>query len=376
MKYIPVSEPLFSGNEETYVVDALQSGWISGSGKYVNQFEEQFAEFCNAKHAIAVFNGTVALHLALIALDIKPGDEIIVPDLTYIASANAAVYCGATPVFADVDPVTWTLDPLDVKRKITPRTKAIMPVHLYGHPAEMDELLDLAKQHHLFVIEDAAEAHGAEYKGRRVGAIGDIGTFSFYGNKIITTGEGGMIVTNNDDFMRRIRLYKGQGMDPERRYWFPVIGYNYRMTNIQAAIGVAQLERIDWLIERRIEVARWYSEELAETELVLPVQEAWAKNVYWLFSVCVPETVDRDLLMAQMEQLGIETRPFFYPLHQMPPYFNAQGNTLYPVTTRLAARGINLPSSAKLKREEVQAVCAALKSCLKQQLTRKGDSPT
>lgn len=374
MKYIPVSEPLFNGNEEAYVLDALQSGWISGSGKYVNQFEEQFAEFCNAKHAIAVFNGTVALHLALIALDIKLGDEIIVPDLTYIASANAAVYCGATPVFADVDPVTWTLDPLDVKCKITPRTKAIMPVHLYGHPAEMDELLELAKQHHLFVIEDAAEAHGAEYKGRRVGAIGDIGTFSFYGNKIITTGEGGMIVTNNDDLMRRIRLYKGQGMDPERRYWFPVIGYNYRMTNIQAAIGVAQLERIGWLIERRIEVAQWYLEELAETELVLPVQEEWAKNVYWLFSVGVPETVDRDLLMAQMDQLGIETRPFFYPLHQMPPYYNAQGSTLYPVTTRLAARGINLPSSAKLEREEVQAVCAALKSCLKHQRTSKGDS--
>lgn len=374
VKYIPVSEPVISGNEETYVLDALQSGWISGSGKYVNQFEEQFAEFCNAKHAIAVFNGTVALHLALIALDIQPGDEIIIPDLTYIASANAAVYCGATPIFADVDPVTWTLDPIDVKSKITPRTRAIMPVHLYGHPAEMDELLELARQHQLFVIEDAAEAHGAEYKDRRVGAIGDIGTFSFYGNKIITTGEGGMIVTNNDDFMRRIRLYKGQGMDPERRYWFPVIGYNYRMTNIQAAIGVAQLERIDWLIERRIEVARWYLEELAETELVLPVQEEWAKNVYWLFSVCLPEGIDRDLLMAQMEQLGIETRPFFYPLHQMPPYYNAKGNTLYPVTTRVASRGINLPSSAKLKREEVQAVCMALKHCLKQQLALKNDS--
>ena len=374
MKHISVAEPILNGNEEIYVLDALRSSWISGSGKYVNRFEEQFAEFCGTKYAVAVFNGTVALHVALIALDIQPGDEIIVPDLTYIASANAVAYCGATPVFADVNPNTWTLDPADVKRKITSKTKAIMPVHIYGHPAEMDSLLDIAKQHHLYVIEDAAEAHGAEYKGKRVGSIGDIATFSFYGNKIISTGEGGMVVTDNEELMRRIRLYKGQGMDSERRYWFPVIGYNYRMTNVQAAIGVAQMERSDWLVERRIEVAQWYLEELRETDLVLPAQEEWAKNVYWLFSVCVPESIDRDLLMAQMEQLGIETRPFFYPLHRMPPYYDAQGDTLYPVTAWLAAHGINLPSSAKITREDVHVVCEALKQGLEYQIRSKVSS--
>lgn len=364
MARIPIAEPHLDGNEKLYVLDALERAWISGSGTYVDRFEEQFAAFCGARHAVAVFNGTVALHLAMIVLGIGPGDEVIVPDLTYIASANSVRYVNATPVFVDVDPTTWTLDPADVARKITPRTRAIMPVHLYGHPADMDALQTLASAHDLHIIEDAAEAHGAEYRGRRVGGIGTLATFSFFGNKIITTGEGGMLVSNDDDLAEAARLYKGQGMDPKRRYWFPVIGYNFRMTNIQAAIGLAQMERIDWLIERRLEVAAWYSELLADSGMLLPAQAEWARNVYWLYAPCLPEGTDRDRLMQLMAEDGVETRPFFYPMHAMPPYFDAEGDSRFPVTTALSARGINLPSSASLTREQVRYVadsaCRAL----------------
>ncbi len=367
MKRINVAEPVLAGNEERYVMDCLNSGWISGSGKYVTAFEEQFAAYCGARYAVAVFNGTVALHAALLALGIGPGDEVIIPDLTYVASPNSVTYCGATPVFVDIDPQTWTLDPADVARKITPRTKAIMPVHIYGHPADMDPLMALAREHNLAVIEDAAEAHGAEYRGQRAGNLGDIATFSFYGNKIITTGEGGMVVTNDEQLARQVRLLRGQGMDPQRRYWFPIVGYNYRMTNVQAAIGLAQLERIDWFIERRIEVAQWYKENLADTDLMLPAQADWAKNVYWLFCACVPREIDRDQLMKDMEERGIETRPFFYPMHSLPPYYDEEGDRAFPVTTDLSARGINLPSSASLTREDVDYVCAVLKECLAMQ---------
>jgi perosamine synthetase len=370
-KRIPVAEPVLAGNEQKYVLDCLETAWISGSGKYVQAFEERFAEYCGAKHAIAVFNGTVALHLTLLVLGIGAEDEIIIPDLTYVASPNSATYCGAKSVFVDIDPLTWTLDTGDVVRKITTHTKAIMPVHVYGHPADMDPLLKLAREHRLFVVEDAAEAHGSEYKGRRTGGIGDIATFSFYGNKIITTGEGGMVTTNDDALARDIRILKGQGMDPDRRYWFPVVGYNYRMTNVQAAIGLAQFERIDWFVERRIEVAAWYAEFLSDTDLQLPVQAEWAKNVYWLYSVCVPENVNRDRLMQQLDEKGIETRPFFYPMHSLPPYFDPQGDTRFPVSTQISARGINLPSSASLTKEDVAYIADALKTSVDEQLSMK-----
>lgn len=367
LRRIPVAEPVFKGNESKYVQECVSTGWISGSGRFVDAFEEQFADFCGARYAICVFNGTVALHVALLAVGIQPGDEVIVPDLTYVASANSVAYCQAIPVLVDVDPHTWTLDVADVARRITPKTKAIMPVHIYGHPANMGPIMELAATHGLKVIEDAAEAHGAEYNGRRIGGIGDVSTFSFYGNKIITTGEGGMVVTNDPDVYALVKQLKGQGQDPNRRYWFPIIGYNYRMTNIQAAIGLAQLEAIDWFIERRIEVASWYSEFLRDTELLLPVQAEWAKNVYWLYSVCVPESINRDRLMQQMNDFGIETRPFFYPMHVLPPYLEADGDQRYPVSTNLAARGINLPSSAGLTRDDVRTIAESLKTCLEAQ---------
>jgi perosamine synthetase len=366
-KRIPVAEPVLAGNEQQYVMECLTSGWISGSGKFVTAFEERFAEFCGAKYAVGVFNGTVALHVALLALGVGEGDEVIVPDFTYIASANSVTYCQAKPVFVDIDPVTWTLDPADVARKITSRTRAIMPVHVYGHPADMDPLRALAAQHGLALLEDAAEAHGAAYRGQRIGSIGDVATFSFYGNKIITTGEGGMITTSDQGLAEHIRLLRGQGMDPRRRYWFPVVGYNYRITNIQAAIGLAQLERIDWFIERRIEVAGWYHEALTDTPITLPAQAEWARNVYWLYSVVLPPHIDRDRLIAQLDAHGIETRPFFYPMHVLPPYFDSDGDRQFPHSTDLARRGINLPSSATLSREDVRSIADALKRCMVEQ---------
>lgn len=355
---------MLGGNERAYVLDCLESGWISGSGKYVEMLEEQFASFCGASHAVAVANGTAALHVALLSLGVGPGDEVIVPDLTFIATANAVTYCGARPVFCDVDAATWTMSVEDAARKITDRTSGVIPVHLYGHPADMGAIAELAKARGLFVLEDAAEAHGAEYRGRRVGALGDAATFSFYGNKIITTGEGGIVTTNDAALARRARLLRGQGMDPERRYWFPIIGYNYRLTNVQAAIGLAQFERIDWLIERRREVAGLYAEALRGLPLSTPVEESWAKNVYWLYSVVVAEGIDRDLLMRRLLDEGIETRPFFYPLHSMPPY--RAGDQSFPVTERLAARGLSLPSSASLSGEDIDRVAGALRRLLEQ----------
>ncbi len=367
-KFIPVAAPALAGNETAYVMDCLQSTWISSAGKYIDRFEKEFAGFCGVKHALSCCNGTVALHLALLALGIGPGDEVIVPTLTFVATANAVVYCGATPVLIDSEPDTWNLDPKLLEEKITPRTRAIIVVHLYGHPADMDTILGIANRHNLFVIEDAAEAHGAEYKGRKVGSMGHISTFSFFGNKIITTGEGGMVTTNDDALAAKVHQLKGQGMDPKRRYWFTVVGYNYRMTNVTAAIGVAQLEKVDWHLQRRREVASWYMEELAGNPLVLwQPQQPWARHVYWMFTVILDDAVraSRDEVMARLKQSGIETRPVFYPMHVLPPYQQAAAAASFPVADRLAGRGLNLPTWAGLSREDVRRVCAALRDCLK-----------
>jgi perosamine synthetase len=367
-KLIPVAAPMLVGNEKAYVMDCLESTWISSSGKYVEQFEAEFADFCRVKHAISCCNGTVALHLALMALGVGLGDEVIVPTLTFVATANAVTYCGARAVFVDSEPETWNIDPGLIEAKITPRTKGIVVVHLYGHPVDMDPILSIARRHKLFVVEDAAEAHGAEYKERRVGSIGDIATFSFYGNKIITTGEGGMVVTNDDHLASRVRQLKGQGMDPNRRYWFPVVGYNYRMTNVAAAIGLAQLEKVEWHIERRREVARWYYEGLKDNpSLILPVEKEWAKNVYWMFSVLLDEKIktSRDEVMVRLLEQGIETRPIFHPMHVLPPYCSSSQDSSLPVAESIAQRGMNLPTWAGLGKKDVHFVCQSLLECLK-----------
>ncbi len=360
---IPVSKPALAGNEMKYVRDCLESTWISSVGGYIEQFESAFAGFCGTEHAITCCNGTAALHLALAALEVGPGDEVLVPALTYVATANAVRYCGATPVFVDSEWDTWNMDTRLVEPLITTRTKGIIAVHLFGHPADMNALNALALEKGLFVIEDAAEAHGAEYNGKRTGALADVGTFSFYGNKIISTGEGGMLTTDNEQLAKRIRLLKGQGMDPKRRYWFPVLGYNYRMTNIAAAIGLAQMEAIEWHMEQRRRVAHEYYRHLAGLDgYLLQVEQPWAKHAYWLPSVVLPETCprSRDEVMSKMLEAGIETRPFFVPMHKLPMYAESTQRRSYPIAEELASRGINLPSYAELKNEEILRICDAL----------------
>lgn len=365
MDRISVAQPKMVGNERKYVLDCLDTNWISSIGKYIGAFEESFAKFCGVKHAVATNNGTTALHLALVAMDLQPGDEVIVPTVTYIATANSVRYCGATPVLVDVCRKTMNIDPADIERKITPRTRGIIPVHLYGHPADMHAVNAIARKHGLWVVEDAAEAHGAEIKGQRVGTFGECATFSFFGNKIVTTGEGGMVTTNDDALAAKLRLYRGQGMDPKRRYWFPVIGYNYRMTNIQAAIGLAQMEGVDRAIADRQAIAEWYNEALAGLggKVVLPQQESWARQVIWMYTIFLADGDGdrRDAVMRALDEMGIETRPVFCPMHKLPPYEEVSS---YPVADLWAQRGINLPTYQDLTRADVARVARSLAQVL------------
>lgn len=367
-RFIPVAAPALIGNEKEYVMDCVNSNWISSNGKYIELFENNFAKYIDVKHALSCTNGTVALHLALLALGIGPGDEVIVPTLTYVATANAVVYCGAIPVFVDSENDTWNLNPEDIEKVLSPQTKAIIVVHLYGHPVDMDPVISLARKYGLFVIEDAAEAHGALYKGKIVGSIGDIATFSFYGNKIITTGEGGMVVTDNDALAARVSQLKGQGMDPGRRYWFPIMGYNYRMTNIEAAIGTAQLEKIDWHISRRREINNQYLNRLGYCEEIrFQPEMTWARNVYWMTSLILTEKsrITRDELISELANEGIESRPFFYPVHSLPMYNKQFRNNEFPVAEKISKQGLNIPSSAMLTEEEVIYVSEKIKNILK-----------
>lgn len=348
---IPVYQPDLAGNEKRYVNECLDSTWISSKGDFLRRFEERFAHVTGVRRAAAVSNGTVAIHLALLALGVGPGDEVIVPTLTYIASANPVLYVGATPVFVDSLPGTWQIDPEDVKRKITPRTRAIIAVHLYGHPCDMDALTDIAKKHNLLLLEDCAEAMGALYKGQHVGSFGHIATYSFFGNKTITTGEGGMVVTNDETLYGRTVHFKGQGLAQDREYWHDVVGYNYRMTNICAAIGLAQLERVDEILERKREVARCYRAALKDLPVVVHEESSMVRHSYWMCSMLVDDPEDRDPLRGFLLERGVETRPVFYPVHTMPMY--AVRFESHPVAEDIARRGINLPSWPKLSREQI-----------------------
>lgn len=358
---IHIASPDLSGRESTYVAECLETTWISSVGHFITDFELAFSKVAGTRHVVATNNGTTALHLALVALGVGPGDEVVVPALTYIATANAVRYCGATPVFADVEPDTMNLDPAAVESRITPRTKVIIPVHLYGHPADMTAIMAIAQRHGITVVEDAAEAHGAQVEGRPVGSLAHVGVFSFFGNKIVTTGEGGAVTTDDDALAARLRLLRGQGMDPERRYWFPEVGFNYRMTNVAAAIGVGQLERIEQMLEQRRDVAARYTELLGHVEgVVLPIERPDARRVDWLYTVCVTgfSTEQRNRLIELLAEDGIETRPVFYPLHLMPPYASAAVGS-FPVSEQLGAEGISLPTHVLLSDEDVTTVCAA-----------------
>jgi len=349
---IPVAEPMIGERELEYVTDAVKSGWVSSIGEYVTRFEAGIAAACGVRHGVATSNGTTALHLALLAHGIGSGDEVIVPSLTFIATANAVRYVGATPVFADSDAAHWCIDPAEIERLITPRTKAIVPVHLYGHPADMEAIAGIARERGIIIIEDAAEALGATYRGRPIGSLGDSAVFSFYGNKLITTGEGGMLVTDDAALAERARLLRDHAMDPKRRYWHDEIGYNFRLTNLQAALGVAQVERMgDFLARKREIAARYRAGFAAVAGIELQREMEWAGSSWWMSTVELDPAfgMDRDALAHALTARGVDTRPVFLPVHILPPY--RQPRVLHNAQ-RIARRAITLPSAASLTVED------------------------
>jgi perosamine synthetase len=357
---IPVYKPSLIGNEKKYVNECLDSTWISSKGKFIKQFEEAFAAYIGVKYAASVCNGTVAIHNALLALGIKAGDEVIVPTFTYIASVNPIVYTGATPVFVDSLRATWQIDPEDIEKKISPATRAIMVVHLYGHPCDMDRIMAIARKYQLFVIEDCAEAFGSKYHDKYVGTYGDIAAFSFFGNKTITTGEGGMVTTNDRTLHERATHFKGQGLAKYREYWHDTIGYNYRMTNICAAIGLAQLEEADKIILKKRQLAGWYRKYLSSCPLELHTEAEDVFHTFWMVCVLVEQADLRDRLRAHLSEHGIETRPTFYPIHAMPMY--AHNYYRLPVAEDISWRGINLPSYPDLAENDVREICSLISS--------------
>jgi perosamine synthetase len=368
---VSLASPDLTGNEEKYVVEAIRSSWISSTGVFISRFENEFAAACGTRACLSVSNGTVALHLALLALGVGAGEEVIVPALTYVATANAVKYVGAVPVFVDVDPETWCIDPSKIEAAITERTRGIIAVHLYGHPADMDQINQIAATHNLWVVEDAAEAHFANYKGRPTGGLAKIGTFSFYGNKIITSGEGGAVTVSDPELETRMRMLRGQGMDPQRRYYFPITGYNFRLTNVACAILCAQLERRHELVQRRRQIYSLYHDCLHGIPGIemQPVAE-WAEISPWLFCITINEKIfgrSRDELIAELEVHGIETRPLFVPLHTLPPFIQqsrVRAGEL-PVTEKLGNSGISLPTSSTMTPDLVTRVVEAIRRIAK-----------
>jgi perosamine synthetase len=361
---IPVCEPWLAGNELKYITEAVETNWISSAGGYIHRFESLFAEKMGVRYGVACMNGTVALHLALATLGLQPGDEVIIPTFTMIATANAVTYLGGRPVLVDSEPHTWNLDIDQVEAKITARTRAIIPVHTYGHPVDMDALTALSRRHGLFVLEDAAEAHGAHYRGRPVGSLGDAASFSFYGNKIITTGEGGMVTTNREDVARLAWNLRDHAFSTERHFWHKFVGYNYRMTNLQAAIGLAQTEQLEKFVAARRANAAHYTAQLRHIPgITTPPEAAWATNVFWMYGIVLEEEfgLTRDQLRQALARRGVETRTFFIPMHCQPIYFDAYRGQRYPVAEDLCRRGLYLPSASSLTREDIDAVVAAIR---------------
>lgn len=363
--HIPIAGPFLSEEELKNVTDCVLSGWISSAGKYIPEFEKQFSNYCDTKYGVATSNGTTALHLALATLGVKKGDEVIVPNFTFIATANAVTYTGAKPILAEIEKETWNMDPGRIERLITKRTKAIIPVHVFGHPCDMDPIMNIAKKHKLFVIEDAAQAHGAEYKKKRVGSIGDLGCFSFYGNKIITTGEGGMIVTKNKSLADKAKILRDHGMDLDHKYRHSCLGYNYRMTNLQAAIGVAQMKKVSKIVQRKREIAALYNNGLKNIKgITLPIEKEWAKNVYWLYSILIKEKelgISRDQFIEKLRLQKIDSRPFFVSLNKQPIY-SQKG--FFPVSEEISKSGLSLPSSINITNEEINKILNSVKGAI------------
>ena len=375
---IPVNEPLLGERELEYVTECIRTGWISSAGHFINEFEEKWAAYCGMEYGVAVSNGTVALQVAVGCLDLEPGDEVIMPTFTIISCALAVIYNGGVPVLVDCDPRTWCMDVTQVEAKITPRTRAIMLVHIYGHPVDMDLLLDLAEKHSLSIIEDAAEVHGAEYlsrrqgtapQWRRCGGMGHISAFSFYANKIITTGEGGIVLTNDSAYAEKARSLRNLCFRPERRFYHTELGHNYRMTNLQAAVGLGQLERMEEILAKKRWMGQAYTERLGDIPgLQLPVEEPWARQVYWMYGLVLDETLRLDAAEGarRLRECGVDTRPFFLGMHEQPVLRKRGlfGGERYPVAERIARRGLYLPSGLALTEAQLNQVCAAVRRVL------------
>ena len=354
--YFPVAIPNLNGNELKYLTDAFMSTWISSSGEYIERFETGFSKYTDCLHGAAVSNGTVALHLALIALDIGKGDEVIVPDFTYAATINTVLHANATPVIVDVEEDSWCINPKEIEKAITDKTKAIIPVHIYGQACDMKAVMAIAKKHKLKVIEDCAEAHGAMYNGQKVGSFGDVGCFSFFGNKVITTGEGGMCVTNNKQLDDKMRILRDHGMSKKKRYWHDVIGYNYRMTNLQAAIGLAQLERIEDIHKNRREYENNYKDVLPEDKFTFQYDIENRRRITWLVSVLLHKSIKREDYIKGLKEKGIDARPFFYPLSDMKIYKKYCKHDT-PVSHKISRVGLNLPTYESLiSLEEIKKI--------------------
>lgn len=369
MNFIPVNEPLLTGSEWNYVKDCIKSGWVSSAGKYIELFEKSFASYCTRKYGIAVSNGTAALQLAVKALDLPPDSEIIMPSFTIISCPLAAIYNHLTPVLVDSDPETWCMNVDHIEKKINDKTSAVMVVHIYGHPVDMDPVLRLAERYSLKIVEDAAEVHCAEYKGKKCGSFGDISGFSFYANKIITTGEGGMVLTDSAEYNEKVRSLRDLCFQKERRFYHEELGYNFRLTNVQAAIGLAQLERIEELVEKKRWIGHTYTEKLKNIEgLSLPVEKNWAKNVYWMYGIVLDEETGFDAkeFAKRLKEKGIDTRPFFLGIHEQ-PVFHRMGlfkDDHYPVASRISRQGLYLPSGLTLKEEQINRITEEVKKLL------------
>ena len=365
---IPVSEPPIGKIEIEYVLDAVKSGWVSGSnGPYIDKFENEFSNYCNSKFGVSCSSGTAALQLAVSALDLQPNDEVIVPTFTNIATILAVVHSGAKPVLVDSDKEIWGIDHTKISEKITKNTKAIIPVHIYGHPVEMDTIMKIADEHDLVVIEDAAEAHGAEYKGKRIGGIGHMGCFSFYANKIITTGEGGMIVTNDERFAKKTSSLRNLAFQDTTRYLHEYLGYNFRMSNILAALGYAQFSRISEFISKKRDMAKKYSSGLSKIPgICLPIEKSWAKNVYWMYGIIIKKEfgMTRDELREFLSKRGIGTRTFFVPMHKQPGLIQKglfKNNEKFPISEDLSENGLYIPSGLTITNDEILYVIECIK---------------
>lgn len=364
-KMILTAGPSISKLEEEYVLDAVRNGWNFHFRDYLTKFEQEFAKYIGVKYAWATSSGTGALHVAMLACGIGEGDEVIIPELTFVASANVVCYVGAKPIFVDIEEDTWCIDPVSFKKAITKRTKVVMPVHIYGHPANMDEINKIAKEHGLYVIEDACPSVGAEYKGKKTGSFGDINAFSFQGAKIMVTGEGGMVVTNNEKLYEKAKYFGNHAYDNKKAFWHNEVGYMYRMANLLGALGLAQLERVEEFIAKKRKIFQWYKTRLNHIDgISLNIEKEWARNIFWMSSIVLKKDFDitRDEIMTRLKENLVDTRKFFYPL-SMSPFYKSKAKN--PVAYKIQLNGINLPSGVNLSEEEVDYVAKTVRKILR-----------